>query len=205
MPKIFTIISLLFLGTVLSGCLNKTVNQPQNVSEQEKEFTQIANAIKSGKGVYCQFNQTIDGQEKSMQYWMMGKKVKVSGLADQGDDSQQYSQMINDGTNIYLWSDSNNTGIQWKVATQGAQIAEDNKFEADVPDFSDETNLEGYKAQGYRVDCQEKDLKDGDFMAPSTVKFQNMEQVINNAFGQYKQEMLKNQPSQPEQKDEANL
>jgi hypothetical protein len=204
MPKIFTVFFLLVLGSVLSGCLtlNKPQDQPQTVSEQQKEFSQIANAIKSGKGTYCQFTQTIDGKDRVMQYWMMGKKIKVNGLASQTEAANQYSYMINDGKNIYLWSD-NNIGVQWKVATDSAQIAQDNKFETEVPDFGDENNLEDYKAQGYRVDCQEKDLKDSDFVAPESVKFQNMEQVFNNAFGQYKQEMLKNQTDEPEAKPET--
>lgn len=185
-----------FFGSalMLSGCTKINNNQPQTVGEQQSEFAQMANAIKDGKGAYCEITQTIDGKEQQMKYWIKGEKIKATGLGNQNEQNQ-YGYMISNGKEMFMWSDEEQ-GIKWQIDDQ--QIANDNQYEPEIPDFENEENFKNFQAQGYKVNCQQQNLTDEDFTPPANIQFQSMEMMMENAFGQMKQEMIQEQTENAE-------
>lgn len=202
MHKSKIIVSSLILGAlVLSGCDKNPIQnqgQEQSAKQQQGEFAKIAEAIQSGKGAHCVITQTIDDQEHTMEYWLKGDKMKIVGLGVDEAQGPQYGQMISDGEYTYMWGDDQD-GLKWKIEED--ELSEDNQYEQDVPEF-DENALNMYEQQGFKVNCEQKNLNDGDFIPPANVQFQSMEMMMNNAFGEMKQEMLQEQTQERVDKNE---
>lgn len=177
---------------VLAGCTQTQQQTEQQTQEQAMgEFAQIAQAIQSGKGAHCTITQQIEGQEQKMEYWIKGEKMKVTGLSGANpEQAAQYGEMLSDGEYTYMWG-TDNQGLKWKIETD--DMSEDNQYEPDVPNFEDEQEIENYQNQGYQVQCEQQNLSDDFFTAPAHVQFQSMEMMMENAFGQMKQEMIQEQ------------
>ena len=188
------IISGIVLGeTILTGCTQNTIqnqNQEQTMEQQQSEFAQIAEAIKNGQGAHCVITQTIDDQEQKMEYWIKDNKFKVIGLAPEDAQGPQFGQMISDGEYTYMWGDDKD-GLKWKIEED--ELSEDNQYEPEMPDFSDQEELNMYQEKGFHVNCEKVKLGDDDFTPPANVQFQSMEMMMENAFGQMRQEMIQTQ------------
>lgn len=182
----------------LAGCTQTPQQTQEQTQEQvQNEFAQVAQAIQAGKGAHCTITQQVENQQQKMEYWIKGNKMKASGLAQANDQDQtnQYSYMLSDGDYTYMWGD-NGQGLKWKIESD--DMSEDNQYEPEVPNFENAQEMQNYQNQGYQVNCEEQNLDDSFFTSPDNIQFQSMEMMMENAFGQIKQEMMQEQDNDPE-------
>ena len=62
------------------------------------------------------------------------------------------------------------------------QVQNEMKEMADkLPDFTDETTVQEYEDQGYRVNCQKRNVADSEFTPPSNIQFQDYSALMQDA------------------------
>ena len=179
MKKIFL---LLAAGIFLNACsiLPKKTSQievPPTEQQTMKEYQKVADAMASGKSIECVMTNVKEGT--NFTYQVKGKKVRSFGQIN--PESSSSGNMISDGDYLYMWSDNGQPGTKFKIPTE-TEVAEMAEKPKDVlPDLSDEAKQQEFVDMGYSIQCDQKNVTDDVFVPPTTVKFQDLSQMMESA------------------------
>ena len=181
-------------GTLFTAC-NKPETGPQTTSDVQNEAQKVATAIQAGKPVKCTITKLegADGEAMQMEYYIKGEKIKMTGVEIEGNEQEQ-GAMISDGEFIYVWDDQTKEGFKFPAVDpdENQEIADQTaQNQPDLPDFSKEDVQQQYQDQGYRLDCDQTNVADSEFVPPTDVTFQDfsamMKNVMEEAAKQYQQ------------------
>ena len=165
----------------LTACQKKTaeinLDGSQSPDEIRKEAGELANAIQSGKSIRCNMTNTVNNGQA--EYILKGEKMKMTGTGF--SENQQSGGMISDGTYIYTWDDITQKGVKMKApdkeTVESAQ-QEAEQMTRDVPDFSNDADLQKYEDSGYQINCNPEDVNDAEFMPPADVVFSDLSSLM---------------------------
>jgi hypothetical protein len=155
----------------LAGCnlLPGAATTEQSSGEMTQEAEELARAMESGKPLSCLMTDPDGG---TINYYMKDGKTRVEGM--QLGDSTTTGYMINDGVNMYTWSEGAAEGMKIAVPTEEEMAeteAQAEEYMEQVPDFEDETEVANWEDQGYTIDCENNGVTDDMFIPPTTVSF----------------------------------
>lgn len=172
---------------LLAGCTKPGTPATQSVSKTVSEAAEFADAIKSGKPTVC--TMTKDGN--TMEYLVSGKKMRVNTTTSRTDDkgvvTTTVGHMINDTAYLYTWDDKTKQGSKMAIPTEEEAKAMADKAKqyapSTAPKLDSEADYQGYKDQGYTIDCKAGSVDDASFTPPSDVKFIDPTQMMKQVTG----------------------
>lgn len=130
---------------------------------------------KLGKDVRCDFSQaTAEGNRIEGTTYVAEKKVRIDYKLQMAE-GQREMHMISDGTYGYVWGDalagSAIQGTKFKIDTDAAAEAVDQKKAADTPDYE----------KAPITNCEVWSVEAGKFEVPADVSFADMESLQSPA------------------------
>ncbi len=180
---IFAASTLALTACVAQPKQNQESSTTQEVNNQMKEMAQI---IESGGSAYCKLTATDDSGE--LEYWIKGEKMKAVGVGvmgqNLGEEEMGKGYIISDGEYFYSWAEGEAEGVKMRMPTKEEMeeaASEVEEFAENLPDFSDETQIEEYEDAGYSVDCKRQDVADSEFTPPSNVEFTDFEAMMQDS------------------------
>ncbi len=167
----------------------------QSASSAQSEAMQFAEAINSGRPTTCTLTKGAD----SMEYHIKGKMM-AADISTTIEGKTTLSHMINDGSYLYTWSDTQKQGVKMSIPSEeDSQAAVDKakEYQAAAPKFEGEADYESFKSQGYTINCNTSSVGDSVFTPPSDVTFtdptQMMQQLTTPEGGQIDYKKLQEQ------------
>lgn len=143
---------------------NTKKSSPQAPSQTVSEAAEFAKAIESGTPTFCVLTKDSD----KMEFHIQGKKTAMTTTSTV-EGKTHVGHMVNDGTYIYTWDETNMQGSKMALDT-----LETNNSPAPAPSapvFDNAEDYDYYQNMGYTVNCQKESSNDSFFAPPSTVKF----------------------------------
>jgi hypothetical protein len=185
-----TVISLVTLSSLLlAGCTKIGTPTAQTPTGTNSEAIQFADAIKSGKPAVC----TLSKDDDKMEYLISGKKMRINATNlskdDKGGAKTTVSHVINDTAYMYTWSDSTKQGSKISVPTEEEMKATADKAKsyqassAPAPKLDSEADYQGFKDQGYAIDCKSGSVDDSVFTPPADIKFIDPTEMMKQVTG----------------------
>ncbi len=174
------IVFLITSFVLFSACKPQTppaAPESQTQDQAINEFTEMGQAIQSGKPVSCTM-QKKDSTE-SVTYLIKGKKMKMSGFGS--GDAGQPGSMLSDGEYVYTWTDATKQGMKFKLPSEEAQQTTTEQTPTtpqNVPDFSSEEERQKYADMGYTVNCEVAVVADSEFVPPTDVTFRDLSSMM---------------------------
>lgn len=97
-------------------------------AEEDDKLTSIKNLIEEGKNVQCNFNSTeANGDEISGTVYVADERMRGNFSFTRGDQPEQKSNILQDGTSQYIWEEGSNEGFKTEIsAMEDASETEDN-------------------------------------------------------------------------------
>lgn len=177
------IVSSLLLSACIPGLTKKsdTTTQSETKSVEGSTAQQMLAGLQSGQSLKCNVTNTTDNQ--TFTYYLKDKKFRMDGTTTV-DGQAQTTHAINDSIYVYTWTDSQNQGVKMKVPTaeELAQQADQYKDYLDKnPDLTDADVVKQYEDSGYTIKCDPAGVDDGLFVPPTTVQFQDLSAMMENA------------------------
>ena len=182
--------ALFLAGCTIPGQQLQNREQEQTQEQVQNEMKEMAQIMEKGGSAYCEL---IDKEGNKLEYWLKDKKMKAKGQGfsqaqmqaeEQEQNQNQVGMMINDGSWLYTWSEGQTQGFKMKMPTEAElkEMEQEAKEMADkLPDFTDETTVQEYEDQGYRVNCQKRNVADSEFTPPSNIQFQDYSALMQDA------------------------
>lgn len=167
-------------GVTLAACLPGVTPQNADSINSNRESAETLNqAMMTGGSVRCQITHTDRGE--SISFVMKDQKMRVSNIVSEGQN--QNSNMINDGTYMYIWNEGETTGFKSQIPSEEdiAEVTEDAQTNQQIPNFTDTEVQEEYQDDGYTVNCTETEVADSEFVPPTNVTFQDFSTMMDNA------------------------
>lgn len=137
---------------------------PQSLSQNMNEARQFAQAIESGKPTTCQITKDFD----VMEYFIKGKMMRAN-IKTTIDNQTTLSYMINDATNLYLWTDAQKQGTKMAITQEEYPQPEDQNTKVDT--FASEADYQNFQDMGYTINCQSGNFSDSIFTPPADIEF----------------------------------
>lgn len=164
----------LISGIALAACLPGATPTP-TTNEQAAES--LGQAMMTGEPLRCQIvNQE---QTETIEFLTKDQKTRVTTLVTA--PQTQTSNMINDGTYIYIWQEGQAMGYKMMVPSEENVEEMAATYEDTAPDFSQEDVRQQYEDSGYSITCIPATISDSEFMPPTDVNFQDTSAMMNNA------------------------
>ncbi len=156
----------------------------QTAAQAATEYQKLAQAIESGQSARCLIAQK-DGPEQ-ITYVVKGEKIRMETAGV--NTSDQPGSMIFDGAYTYVWSDQTKEGFQMAVPEDSPDY--EDFGQPDIPDFTDEQELQAYEEEGYSINCNVESVPDSEFTPPTDVNFTDMSQLYNDFTNELTPEQL---------------
>lgn len=211
MKTILTLATVVTTSLILGGCtlpsfLSRsndssatTAPTSETSTEAETAAAQIAQAMEKGSSLHCTaVNTDTNG---SYDFYVKGKQFRMDGKMTTDSKVETY-HAINDSEYLYSWNDSESKGVKMAIPSEEelkAQAEQYKEYLNTMPDLSNAQSVEEYENQGYSIDCQPAVIDDAQFVAPTTVEFQDMSSMME----QVKQAMPSLTPEQQRQMQDA--
>ena len=183
MPKniliIIAVIALLGAGWYFYAGKNASMPYPggDNSSIGEKMSGSIADLINAGKSLQCSFSSSADGYSSDGTVFVSGSNVRGDFNSEQGGKETQ-SHMIQNGENIYTWTDEPKQGMVMKISKEDAQ-----KYKDEAESSAGSFNMD----DSYEYSCMPWGSDSSKFTPPSDVQFTDlsaqMEQMTESMKG----------------------
>jgi hypothetical protein len=151
----------------------------QSASSAQSEAMQFAEAINSGRPTTCILTKDLD----KMEYHIKGKMMSAD-ITSEVNGEITLSHMINDGSYLYTWSDTQNQGVKMAIPSEEetkAAIDKAKEYQQNMPAtprFEGEADYESFKNQGYTINCKASSVGDSVFTPPSDVTFTDPTQMM---------------------------
>lgn len=177
-----------------------TMSGGQSTNSGLSEAKQFADAINSGKPTTCTLTKGTDVMEYQVKGKLMAAKITMSV-----EGKTTTSNMINDGSYLYMWADGQNQGTKTAIPTEEeakAMAEKAKEYQQNTPaapKFEGEADYEAFKNQGYVINCKASSVSDSIFVPPSDVTFTDpaamMQQFTQSQGGQIDYKKLQEQYS----------
>ena len=134
----------------------------------------ILDWLNGGKGAEC----SINSPEGAIVVKAKNGKVRIDGMAfvmPNSENQQSDGVYLNDGEWVYMWS--GNEGTKMNIKSMKQMSGEEDVSE---DDYSWQDWAEDWQEASLGYDCQEKNLDDSLFQAPSNVNFRNLTAMMEN-------------------------
>jgi hypothetical protein len=180
---IAVVVILLIGGAAFAYSRRPTTTSPaaldsQSTSQTESEATEFAKAIESGRPTVC----VMTKGDESMEYRIKGKKMRGNITATAPSESSTnpttVSHMISDEAYFYTWVDGQKQGTKMSLTVPSPTATTVNDSTPNTPDFSDESDYNALRDEGYTINCQAGIVSDADFVPPADVDFQDLSAMI---------------------------
>lgn len=193
-----TVVVLLLLAGGAYAMQNKKSSAPgsQTSNQSMGEAKEFAAAMQSGKPTTC----TIAKDNNTMEYLLKNKKMRAN-ITTKVEDKTTTSHMINDLAYLYMWQDGAGQGSKMAIPTEEetkamADKAKQYQVENQTPKLDSEADYDGFKNQGYSINCVTGNIDDSMFTPPTSITFVDptamMKQVApNGTTGKIDMEKLK--------------
>jgi hypothetical protein len=185
--NIYVIMLLGFLSLTLTACTKKvddgglTENGGDTGTEangEEETFnTSLADLMKLGKNVKCNYEYTYDGMDSEGQkmegiVYVSGDKTR-SEVKVRGEDGKEIvMNSITNGNTIYSWSSEENKGIKMT-------FSEEDMADTEIPETGDTVKYQDVK-QEMEYRCVPWIPNNSKFEAPGNVEFIDYNQMIED-------------------------
>lgn len=156
---------------------------PQSNNEVMSEASEFAKAMESGKPTVC----TMSKGQDVMEYSIKGKKMRIKSTTSvangEGTPKTLIGHMINDETYFYTWEDSSKQGSKISLAQASPTDVDPATAPDAAPKLESAADYEGFKNQGYTINCQASSFDDTYFTPPADVKFIDPTQFMQGSTG----------------------
>jgi len=146
----------------------------QTPTQTNSEASEFAKAIQSGNPSKCTMAKGDDNMEYTIKGKLMLMKANTTVKDDAGKSTTMLSNMINDGQYLYMWQDGQKQGTKMTIPTEeeAKEMSDKAKqYQQSSPKFEDEADYQGYKDQGYTINCVAGIVEDSAFLPPKDVNF----------------------------------
>lgn len=131
------------------------------------------------------FECTAETSEGTAVTKVKGDKMRVEGFnfADNSGGSQ-HGAMINDGTTVYVWSDT--TGSKYKIEILNKLSSSSSGFSGTAAGLGGMYNATDWAAStdsgSAKYSCNKKSINDSDFTPPSNVSFTDLTETLEQSY-----------------------
>ena len=176
--KLVPLIIILFL-LASGGYYLKTKNTgaPQTVGQTVSEAAEFAKAIESGKPTLC----TLSKDSDTMEYFIKGKKMRAN-ITTSIEGKAMLSHMIGDESYLYLWSADQKQGTKMSLLiSPPPAVASPSETRESRPQLVTESDYQGFKDQGYTINCKSGSVDDSVFTPPPDIQFIDPALMMDNS------------------------
>jgi hypothetical protein len=168
-----TFLSVSLFAAVMAGCNQADTTPSSQTQSEQSEYDVLDDALKSGESIACTMTDT---QGNTTHYWAKGEKSRAEGF--QSGENQLNGVMINDGSFMYIWNEGELEGTKFSLATTQDAQQKAQEYKDDFPDITSQEARDEYEQDGYDVNCEQEQVADSQFIAPSTVTFTDMSALM---------------------------
>ena len=143
--------------------------ETQEVSSKKNLNTSLEELAKLGENLQCSFKYTdqTTGSVSSGTVFVAGSKTAGHFQTNDPTSGEIKSNMINDGTFVYTWLDSEKQGTKFQIP-ESAQDATPEGTSPDQSNNSVDTN------QNYEFNCDKWNVDESHFTPPADVQFMDL-------------------------------
>jgi hypothetical protein len=162
-------------GIVLAFFAYKTLTKPKYPTGMDAGLapkTGLVDALLGNDTTKCTYSDSYG----EVTIWAKAGKVRSEG-SNYGVSGDQKGGMINDGEYLYIWQDSDKTGLKYKLSVFENEASQDGTMPSGV---DPEAWAEMVQAQ-YQYSCSATNETDNIFTPPADIVFDDMTQLLEKA------------------------
>jgi hypothetical protein len=161
-------------GIFLAFAAYKLVSKPKYPTGMDGSLapkTGLVDALLGNETMKCTYSDSYG----EVTVWAKAGKVRSEGF-NYGASGNEKGGMINDGEYLYIWQESDKTGLKYKLS-----VFENEDSQGTMPSGVDpEAWAEAAQAQ-YQYSCKATNENDDIFTPPADINFDDMTQLLEKA------------------------
>ena len=171
-PKWLLLVGGLVIAVIAFQFLNKKPKYPTGLDADLIPKTGLVDALLGNDTKECKY---ID-ENGEVTFWAKSGKMRAQG-ASFGLQGDQKGGMINDGEYLYIWQDSDKSGIKYKLSVFESADSQDTSQPSQVDPEAWAQTIQGR----YKYSCNAVNESDSMFTPPSDIEFKDMTDLLEKA------------------------